>query len=145
MRGIVEQQRGRIWFYSEPGKGTSFKIFFPRHAAAEEREADAAAEDPLPRGSGELILLVDDTDLVRDVIAEMLEMHGYRVLICASPEESQFRWETCCAPFTRNWRHFHFRPDPRRLSHHGRPEHAALPHLGRVRGERELAHRGVHA
>ncbi len=81
--GIVKQSGGNIWVYSEPGSGTSFKIYFPR---VDERPRDsspkAAAEANL-QGT-ETILLTEDEDMVRTLAREVLEMYGYRVLEAAN-------------------------------------------------------------
>ena len=61
--GIVKQSGGHIWVYSEPGKGTTFKVYFPRTAR---RRLDLAAACPGGRGS-ETILLVEDDEQVRAV------------------------------------------------------------------------------
>jgi len=79
VHGIINQSGGTIWVYSEPGKGTTFKIYLPRTAeAAEEigRSADAA---PSARGS-ETILLVEDEEGVRDLVRDLLRERGYTVL-----------------------------------------------------------------
>src|SRR3954454_15669713 len=73
--GIVAQSGGYIWVDSEPEKGTSFKICFPRIDA----EDDAAAPDEAPagpRGGSEAILLVEDEDTVRTVAARVLLNQG---------------------------------------------------------------------
>jgi two-component system cell cycle sensor histidine kinase/response regulator CckA len=77
--GIVKQSGGNIWVYSEPGRGTTFKIYLPRieEGAAEVKRAEAAIQSL--RGS-ETILLVEDDKSVRDVVQRMLAPHGYRVL-----------------------------------------------------------------
>jgi PAS domain S-box-containing protein len=82
--GIVSQSGGHIHVESEPGRGASFLVLFPRVAA----DAEAAAAAPAPPASageptaarGETLLLVEDARRVRAVLREILEMHGYRVL-----------------------------------------------------------------
>jgi len=78
--GIVKQSGGYIWVYSEPGRGTAFKIYFPR---IEEETSVTGRERPetrsLPRGS-EMILLVEDEKGVRELAREYLEMSGYSVI-----------------------------------------------------------------
>ena len=80
--GIVKQSDGYVWGYSEPGQGTAFRVYLPLSAAA------AAAPEPAPpappRASGELILLVEDEAVVREVAARTLAEAGYRVLQAAS-------------------------------------------------------------
>jgi PAS domain S-box-containing protein len=77
--GIVKQSGGHVWVYSEPGQGTTFKIYLPRvedDAQLAELPSEAAL---LPRGS-ETILLVEDEAALRGVVSEMLESLGYTVL-----------------------------------------------------------------
>jgi len=76
--GIVKQAGGFIWVYSEPGQGTSFKIYLPAVDATAERTT-AAATTPAPRGT-ETVLLVEDAAAVRAVTKQMLERQGYTVL-----------------------------------------------------------------
>jgi PAS domain S-box-containing protein len=79
VHGIVKQSGGDIGVYSEPGRGTTFKIYLPRvPAPVEQPELGAARERP-PRGS-ETILLVEDEELVRNLEREALEASGYTVL-----------------------------------------------------------------
>ena len=74
--GIVKQSGGFIWVYSEPGHGTSFKIYLPR---VDEPVARAVAAPEVVGGS-ETVLVVEDVAAVRAVAREMLERHGYTVL-----------------------------------------------------------------
>jgi len=76
--GIVKQSEGYIWVYSEPDKGTAFKIYFPR-AEGDTEELDTAPEYlDAPKGS-ETILVVEDEEVVKDVIVETLEGLGYNI------------------------------------------------------------------
>jgi PAS domain S-box-containing protein len=78
--GIVKQSGGNIWVYSEPGIGTTFKIYLPRvDEPLEEVMKERVAEEELPRG-GETILVVEDDEDVRKLAVRILRMQGYRVL-----------------------------------------------------------------
>ncbi|MFZ0733841.1 MAG: PAS domain-containing protein [Candidatus Sulfotelmatobacter sp.] len=83
--GIVKQSGGNIWVYSEPGRGTTFKIYLPRidepaTATAKEKTSDRM------RGT-ETILLVEDDAQLRELSSSVLSHCGYKVLIAANPEE----------------------------------------------------------
>ena len=77
--GIVKQSGGDIWVYSEPGRGTTFKIYLPRiEEAAEVARAEAS---PAIHVTGtETILLAEDEAGVRNLLRELLERQGYEVL-----------------------------------------------------------------
>jgi signal transduction histidine kinase len=82
--GIVKQNGGFIYVYSEPGQGTTFTIYLPRHAGkAEAARTDGVAE-PLARGH-ETILLVEDERAILEMTKEMLERQGYVVLAAGTP------------------------------------------------------------
>ena len=85
--GIVKQSGGSIWVYSEPGVGTTFKIYLPRcEEPLAEREAPPL---PLtPRPGTETVLLVEDETEVRRLVERLLRMQGYTVLSAASPAEA---------------------------------------------------------
>ena len=77
--GIVKQSRGWIWVYSEPGKGTAFKIYFPRLASdAPVPPTNGVAREEL-RGK-ETVLVVEDQAEVRSLAGSMLRQYGYTVL-----------------------------------------------------------------
>jgi PAS domain S-box-containing protein len=78
--GIVKQSGGSIWVYSEPGVGTTFKVYFPQAQTGEEGPAQALpTTTPAARGA-ETILLVEDDEAVRRVTGTILRRHGYHVL-----------------------------------------------------------------
>jgi len=84
--GIVKQNNGFINVYSEPGEGTTFKIYLPRHTA---RTAvpKAASQGPVGRGH-ETILLVEDESSILEISKEMLESFGYTVRAASTPGEA---------------------------------------------------------
>ena len=78
--GIVSQSEGHIFVYSEPGHGTSFKIYLPRAGDGPGPAASVkAAEGPPPTGT-ETILLAEDEEIVRLLARELLQRLGYHVL-----------------------------------------------------------------
>jgi PAS domain S-box-containing protein len=77
--GIVKQSGASIWVYSEPGRGTSFRIYFPRVTDPIDLQPEAPVTPASETGT-ETVLVVEDERLVRDLIAEELSRRGYRVL-----------------------------------------------------------------
>jgi signal transduction histidine kinase/CheY-like chemotaxis protein len=86
--GIVKQNRGHIRVYSEPGQGSTFRIYLPHVSeGAPAPSRPPAAEAELPRGS-ETLLLVEDEDSVREFTRDILVARGYRVLCAVDGEEA---------------------------------------------------------
>ena len=83
--GIVKQSGGYIWLESEPGEGTSVKIYLPRVSDPKETPRSPGTA---PRGSGEMILVVEDEDPVRRIIRRSLEGFGYLVIEAANGKEA---------------------------------------------------------
>jgi two-component system cell cycle sensor histidine kinase/response regulator CckA len=77
--GIVRQSGGNIWVYTEPGEGTTIKVYLPQ-ARAEGGLTTEAPPDLRTRRGSETVLLVEDEEPVRVLIRAILERHGYRVL-----------------------------------------------------------------
>jgi two-component system, cell cycle sensor histidine kinase and response regulator CckA len=78
-RTIVRDSGGQIGFESQPGRGTTFKIYFPRAEPSFDVPVRSSASLPLPRGS-EALLLVEDDPAVRHLTHDVLQAQGYRVL-----------------------------------------------------------------
>jgi CheY-like chemotaxis protein len=76
--GIVKQSDGYVWAYSEPGQGTTIKLYLPVTESAPELAANEAAS--APAAEGELVLVVEDEAQVRTIAARALTEAGYRVV-----------------------------------------------------------------
>ena len=91
--GIVKQSKGYIWVYSEPGQGTTFKVYLPRAldaAAAEAVTAPIAAPAAPPVASGnERVLLVEDEAGVRHLSKRILDGAGFRVVEAVNGEDAE--------------------------------------------------------
>jgi two-component system cell cycle sensor histidine kinase/response regulator CckA len=86
--GIVKQHRGHIFVYSEKGKGTPFKIYFPVVEELSEKEERREAAT-MPPGN-ETILVVDDDASIRKFVFDTLEPLGYSLLAASCGEEALF-------------------------------------------------------
>jgi len=86
--GIVKQSNGVIWVYSEPGKGTTFKVYFPRAEGAVSRIAEKGR---LEQGTGgtETLLIAEDESSVRALTARILRERGYTILEASNGKEAQ--------------------------------------------------------
>jgi len=89
--GIVKQSAGHILVYSEPGHGTTFKIYLP---SADHKIGVASKPEPeavSPKRQGTTILLVEDDDIMRSLTRQLLQEHGYTV-VEASDGKSALEW-----------------------------------------------------
>lgn len=89
--GIVQQNDGTLWMYSEPGRGTIFKIYLPVSEEAlkmmpTEAEAESTKGDVLQ--GGETVLLVEDSESLNRGFVSVLEASGYKVLSASSGDEA---------------------------------------------------------
>ncbi len=91
--GIVKQSGGYIWAYSEPGRGTTFKIYLP--GVPEETESSGVPPAPaVSRGGSETVLVVEDESSIRLLVRKFLEHFGYRVLEACDSSEARRIIET---------------------------------------------------
>lgn len=85
--GIVKQNNGFISVYSEPGQGTTFKVYLPRYIGKEIDEKRTKAVE-MPRGRGETVLVVEDEVSILMLISNILQSIGYKVLTVDTPAEA---------------------------------------------------------
>jgi two-component system, cell cycle sensor histidine kinase and response regulator CckA len=86
--GIVKQSGGHIWVYSEPQRGTAFKIFFPRSTNEPAAPRSGDAQSVRAPGGSETILFVEDDPGIRNFVQRLLKERGYRVLTAMNGDEA---------------------------------------------------------
>ena len=90
--GIVRQGGGNIWVYSEPGRGTTFKIFLPR-VERESTRPSVVPKDTIDLRGSETVLVVEDEPAVRELTRRILESAGYRPIVAANGSEALLECE----------------------------------------------------
>ena len=85
--GIVKQSKGFIWVYSEPGQGTTFKIYLPRVEAVLGQGQEEQVPSPLAKGE-ETVLVAEDEEMLRELACEFLQDSGYIVLAAGNGAEA---------------------------------------------------------
>jgi two-component system cell cycle sensor histidine kinase/response regulator CckA len=85
--GIIRQIGGEVWVYSEPGRGTTFKICLPRITEPVDKAEEHRVEPESPRGS-ETVLVVEDEEIVRKLACQSLRHYGYQVVEAANAGEA---------------------------------------------------------
>jgi DNA-binding NtrC family response regulator len=88
VHGIVNQSRGHIWLHSEPGHGTTFKIYFPEVQERKQKLSLPIVESDNIRGT-ETLLVAEDDDLLRDALSKALTGAGFKVFAAGSAQEAK--------------------------------------------------------
>jgi CheY-like chemotaxis protein len=90
--GIVRSHAGFVAVESRIGAGSTFRVYLPASTPAETAERTTPQSEPLPSGQGELILVVDDEEAIRESTRLALETHNYRALTASNGKEAVTRF-----------------------------------------------------
>ncbi len=85
---IVKDHGGFIHVYSDPGKGTTFRIYIPAVETSETRSVELMRSSDVPLGKGETVLVVDDEASIREITRSTLETYGYKALTASDGAEA---------------------------------------------------------
>ena len=103
--GFVKQSNGHVSIYSEPGLGTTVRIYLPHAASSARAEQIPEREDPAPKGH-ETILIAEDDPFVRSSVILRVQALGYRVVAAVNGNDALVRsseaipTSTCCSPIS---------------------------------------------
>ena len=87
--GLAKQHGGHIQVYSEPGHGTTFKIYFPQADGQEDTRIDEPEQNLQKiQGGTETVLIVEDEEMIRKLASEIIELNGYNVLCARNGDEA---------------------------------------------------------
>ena len=85
--GIIKQNNGFVWVYSEPGQGSTFKVYLPKIKGVADPEGKEQTPADDLSGSG-TVLIVEDNDGLRKLAQEVLQNYGYRLLVAENGEDA---------------------------------------------------------
>lgn len=91
-RGIVQSHGGFVSVYSELGKGSAFTVYLPAEIGLPAPTVSALKMETLPRGNGELILIVDDETSILNITRQTLEVFGYKVMVATDGAQAIGRY-----------------------------------------------------